>query len=113
MAECLQITTVKDEGYLRYYLSMGMSNDVYIMPDLWVYETPPEQRALIRRVVRAPPCLDKPIPAYEVVAQSLDDAIAAVNYLATVLEKGSELVYVRVLAPETEAKVSFAEGILP
>jgi hypothetical protein len=109
--ECMQITTVKDEGYLRYYLSTGMSNDVYIMPKYWVYETPPEQRGLIRRVVRTPPCLDKPMPAYEVVAKSLDDAVATVNYLATAMERDSDRVYVRVLAPETEAKVSFAEGL--
>jgi len=111
--ECLQITTVKDEGYLRYYLTMGMSNDVYIMPGLWVYETPPGQRGLIRRIARPLPCIEERVPTYEVVAKSLDDAVATVNYLATVTEKGSELVYVRVLAPETEAKVSFAEGILP
>jgi hypothetical protein len=109
----MQITTVKEEEYLRYYLTMGMSNDVYIMPKYWVYETPPEQRGLIRRITKPLPCIDRPMPAYEVVARSLDDAVATVNYLATVLEKGSDRVYVRVLTPETEAKVSFAEGVIP
>jgi len=90
---------------------MGMSNDVYIMPDFWVYETPPEQKGLIRRITRPLPCIREGVPAYEVVARSLDDAIATVNYLVTVLEKDSKRVYVRVLAPETEAKVSFAEGL--
>jgi hypothetical protein len=108
---CLQLTTVKEEGYLRYYLTEGMSNDVYIMPDLWVYETPPEQKGLIRRILRPLPCADKRIPAYEVVASNLDDAIATVNYLATVIERDARRVYVRVLAPETEAKMSFAEGL--
>jgi hypothetical protein len=104
---------VKEEEYLRYYLSMGMSNDVYIMPAFWVYKTPPEQRGLVRQIVRSLPCAEERVPAYEVVASRLDDALSTVNYLATVLEKDSELVYVRVLAPETEAKVSFAEGVLP
>jgi hypothetical protein len=107
----MQITTVKDEEYLRYYLTMGMSNDVYIMPRYWVYTTP-EQRGLIRRVLRPLPCADERVPAYEVVASNIDDAIATVNYLATVTERGAPRIYVRVLAPETEAKMSFAEGLL-
>jgi adenosylcobinamide amidohydrolase len=109
---CVQLTTVKQEDYLRYYLTTGMSNDVYIMPKHWVYETPPEQKGLIRRITRPLPCADKRVPAYEVVASSLDDAIATVNYLATVTEKDTDRIYVRVLAPETEAKMSFAEGLL-
>jgi hypothetical protein len=109
---CTQLTTVKDEDYLRYYLTMGMSNDVYIMPDLWVYKTPPEQKGVIRRITRPLPCVRKGVPAYEVVASSLDDAIATVNYLATVTEKDARRVYVRVLVPETKAKMSFAEGLL-
>ncbi len=109
---CIQMTTVKEEGYLRYYLTMGMSNDVYIMPKYWVYETPPEQKGLIRRITRPLPCIRKGVPAYEVVASSLDDAIATVNYLATVIERDAWQVYVRVLAPETEAKESFAEGVM-
>jgi hypothetical protein len=108
---CLQLTTVKQEDYLRYYLTTGMSNDVYMMPRYWVYKTPPEQRGLIRRVLRPLPCIREGTPAYEVVAKSLDDAIATVNYLATVIERDALRVYVRVLAPETEAKMSFAEGL--
>jgi hypothetical protein len=88
-----------------------MSNDVYIMPRYWVYNTPPEQKGLIRRITRPLPCIREGVPAYEVVASSLDDAIATVNYLATVTERDARRVYVRVLVPETEAKVSFAEGL--
>jgi hypothetical protein len=108
---CMQMTTVKDEDYLRYYLTEGMSNDVYILPRYWIYKTPPEQRGLIRRILRSLPCVDERVPAYEVVASNLDDAIATVNYLATVTERDARRVYVRVLVPETEAKVSFAEGL--
>jgi hypothetical protein len=108
---CLQLTTVKDEDYLRYYLTMGMSNDVYIMPRYWVYRTPPEQRGLIRRIVRRLPCVKEGTPAYDVVASSLDDAIATVNHLATVSERDAKRVYIRVLVPETEVKMSFAEGL--
>jgi hypothetical protein len=108
---CLQLTTVKQEDYLRYYLTMGMSNDVYIMPRYWVYRTPPEQKGLIRRITRPLPCIREGVPAYEVVASNLDDAIATVNYLATVTEKDAKRVYIRVLVPETEAKMSFAEGV--
>jgi hypothetical protein len=108
---CLQLTTVKDEDYLRYYLSEGMSNDVYIMPRYWVYKTPPEQKGLIKKITRPLPCIDEHVPAYEIVASSLDDAIATVNHLATVTEKDARRVYVRVLAPETEVKMSFAEGV--
>jgi hypothetical protein len=109
---CVQLTTVKDEDYLRYYLTRGMSNDVYIMPDHWVYRTPPEQKGVIRRITRPLPCIDKRVPAYEIVASNLDDAIATVNYLATVTEKDTWRVYIRVLVPETEVKMSFAEGLL-
>jgi hypothetical protein len=108
---CLQLTTVKDEDYLRYYLTEGMSNDVYIMPRYWTYKTPPEQKGLIRRIQRSLPCVGEGVPAYDIVASSLDDAIATVNYLATVTEKDARRVYVRVLAPETEVKMSFAEGV--
>ena len=108
---CTQLTTVKDEDYLRYYLTMGMSNDVYIMPDRWVYKTPP-QKGAIKRITRPLPCIREGVPAYEVVASSLDDAIATVNYLATVTEKNARQVYVKVLVPETEAKMSLAEGLL-
>jgi hypothetical protein len=109
---CLQLTTVKQEDYLRYYLTQGMSNDVYIMPRYWVYKTPPEQKGVIRRITRRLPCISEDVPAYEVVAPSLNDAIATVNYLATVTEKDARRVYVRVLVPETEVKMSFAEGLL-
>jgi hypothetical protein len=108
---CAQLTTVKQEDYLRYYLTMGMSNDVYIMPKYWIYETPPEQKGVIRQITRPLSCIREGVPAYEVVAPNLNDAIATVNYLATVTEKDAMRVYVKVLVPETEAKMSFAEGL--
>jgi hypothetical protein len=111
LSVCPQLTTVKDEEDLRYYLTTGPAKDILIMPEFWRYSTPPEPRGAIRPIERPLACLEEDIPRYEVVAASLDDAVAAVNYIATTV--AAERVYVRVLAPETRGRVAYAEGLRP
>jgi hypothetical protein len=111
MRICPQVTVSKDEEYLRYYLLEGASNDLLIMPRYWSYSTPPEERGVVKSIERPLPCLEQRVPTYEVIASSLEDAVATVNYIATTIARGFDYAYVRVLAPETEGKASFAEGV--
>jgi hypothetical protein len=111
MRICPQITVTKDEEYLRYYLLEGTSNDLLIMPKYWRYSTPPEERGIVKPIVKVPLCLERAVPSYEVIAPSLEDAMAIVNYIATTIAKDADYVYIRVLTSEIEAKVSFAEGV--
>jgi hypothetical protein len=111
MKICPQVTVSKGEEYLRYYLLEGMSNDLLIMPRYWSYSTPPEERGIVKPIERPLPCLEQRAPSYEVIAPSLEDAVATVNYIATAIARDTDYAYVRVLAPETETKASFAEGV--
>jgi hypothetical protein len=83
----------------------------------WQYTTPPREAAAVREIAVKPPCFPRMLdaPMYEVIAASLDDAVATVNSLVEKARgmgrRAPLLIYVRLLCPETQFKPDSAEGV--
>ena len=110
--KCLGISDVLKEDEMRYHLYYGSHRDFYVYPQYWRSITPAEQKGLIRELsyVRCVDIEEEHVKKYEITASSIDDAIATLNFLIKHV-RDDEKIYVRIIAPETQNKKDYGEGI--
>jgi hypothetical protein len=110
---CVGIPVLKSEAELR----ASAFRDGLVSVLHWQYTTPPREAAAVSEITVKPPCFPRmlDVPMYDVVAASMDDAVATVNSLVErargMGRRAPHFVYVRILCPETQFKPDSAEGV--